>query len=128
MRPSAGTPYFARVPETLVSPQALHDATEQPVLHRPLRTPEPKADAGDHATRAAPAAAKIHTLTSGMPGCRAPSSQPEPAPLATAAAVVPDQARAADGPSSKPNPGHGDIRRTNAAIDRKQPQKEATRT
>jgi hypothetical protein len=62
------------------------------------------------------------------PAAERPSSRPEPALLAAAAAVLPDQARAANGPSSKPNPGQGDIRGTNAAIARKQPQKEATRT
>src|SRR5262249_62163559 len=75
-----------------------------------------------------PSPAQIHTLTSGMPGCRAPSSRPEPALLGAAAAVLPDQVRAADGPSSKPNPGHGGHSQDNAAIDRKRPQKEATRT
>ena len=91
MRPSAGTLYFARVPEILVSPQAPQDRDRATSIASPLRTPEPKADAANHATRVAPALARIHTVTSGMPG-------------------------------------HGDIRGTNAAIDRKQPQKGATRT
>src|SRR5262249_26056908 len=55
MRPSAGTPYFARVPETLVSPQAPQDRDRATGIASPLRTPEPKADAANHATGAAPA-------------------------------------------------------------------------
>src|SRR5215469_5109099 len=106
MRPSAGTPYLARMPETLVSPQA-QDRGRATGIASPLRTPEPKADAANHATRAAAARAQIHPLATGLPGCRAPSTRPEPALLAAAAAVLPDQARAADCPSSKPNPGRG---------------------
>ena len=173
MRPSAGTPYFARVPETPVSPRAPQDRDQATGIASPLRTPEPKADAINHATHqhlqrsdrhrvrrlsgssacrkrhrttlggterragiaaarpggAAPAPAQIHTLTSGMPGCGAPSSRPEPALLAAAAAVLPDPARAADGPSSKPNPGHGGHSRDQRCHrPEKQPQKEATHT
>src|SRR6516225_1238762 len=50
MRPSAGTPYFARVPEILVSPQAPQDRDRATGFASPLRTPEPKADAANHAT------------------------------------------------------------------------------
>src|SRR5215831_248839 len=110
MQPSAGTPYFARVPETLVSPQAPQDRDRATGIASPLRTPEPKADAANHATRAAPTRPGSTPSATGMPGCRAPSSRPEPALLAAAAAVLPDQVRAAGCPSSKPNPGHGDIR------------------
>jgi hypothetical protein len=71
---------------------------------------------------------QIHTLTSGIPGCIAPSSRPEPALLAAAVAVLPNQAQGADGPSSKPNPGHGGHSRDQRSHRPKQPQKEATRT
>ena len=50
MRPSAGTPYFARVPETHVSPQAPQDRERATGIASPLRTPEPKAEAANHAT------------------------------------------------------------------------------
>jgi hypothetical protein len=50
MRPSAGTPYFARVPEILVSPQAPQDRDRATGISSPLRTPEPKAEAANHAT------------------------------------------------------------------------------
>jgi hypothetical protein len=50
MRPSAGTLYFARVPEILVSPQAPQDRDRATSIASPLRTPEPKADAANHAT------------------------------------------------------------------------------
>ena len=50
MRPSAGTPYFARVPETPVSPRAPQDRDQATGIASPLRTPEPKADAANHAT------------------------------------------------------------------------------
>ena len=81
--------------------------TQQDLAARPrpaapitCRRPQP-----DRCAARPQAPAQIHTLTSGMPACRAPSSRPEPALLAAAAAVLPGQARAADGPSSKP--GHG---------------------
>src|SRR6516162_4876939 len=50
MRPAAGTPYFARVPEILVPPQAPQDGERATGIASPLRTPEPKADAANHAT------------------------------------------------------------------------------
>ena len=50
MRPSAGTPYFSRVPETPVSPQAPQNRDRATGIASPLRTPEPKADAANHAT------------------------------------------------------------------------------
>ena len=50
MRPSAGTPYFARVPETHVSPQAPQHRERATGTASPLRTPEPKAKAANHAT------------------------------------------------------------------------------
>src|SRR5215472_5635680 len=50
MRPSAGTPYFARVPEILVSPQAPQNRDRATGIASPLRRPEPKADAANHAT------------------------------------------------------------------------------
>src|SRR5215469_7480844 len=50
MRPSAGTAYFAHVPETLVPPQAPQDRDRATGTASPLRTPEPRADAANHAT------------------------------------------------------------------------------
>src|SRR5262252_2720114 len=50
MRPPAGTPYFARVPEILVSPQAPQERDRATGIASPLRRPETKADAANHAT------------------------------------------------------------------------------
>jgi len=227
MRPSAGTPYFARVPEILVSPQAPQDRDRATGIASPLRTPEPKADAANHAThhtgrlpdsrvrhleemggwsrgerlrflwhRLRPMVAEMNYATRRMVEVRAPwmsgdsplnprqhpaatsqqepaarprpaapmtcrrprsdrcaarpRARPQPGPdphphqwharlqsaliaaepalLTVTAAALPDQARAADGPSSKPNPGHGGHSRDQRSRRSKQPQKGAIRT
>src|SRR6516164_3447965 len=121
MRPSAGTPYFARVPETLVSPQAPQDRERATGIASPLRTPEPKGrrrkpcySPAPSPLRPAPrsplsgpsACRKRHRTTLGGKERRAGTAAACRGGVRGSATVLPDQAPAADGPSPKPNPGY----------------------
>ena len=123
MRPSAGTPYFARVPETHVSLQAPQDRERATGIASPLRTPEPKAEAANHATHQHIQRSDRHRIRRGKRlrflWCRFRLTVAE-MNYATRRMVE------LQAPAVRRGPGAGHSR--DQRIDRKQPQKEATRT